>query len=104
MANKKPLILALVLFNAALVGMLVVMHVQTAQAQVIPSAVGRFAAVTQLINDDASLVWVTDTVSRRLACYRLDSKSRRLREVKRIPMRSVFRYKEPEEQPGRGVR
>lgn len=102
MGSKKPLILALVLFNAGLVGLLVVMHGQQAQAQVVPGAVGRFTAITQAVDEDKSLVWVLDTVSRRLAVYRLDRD--RLRDVKRFPLRDVFRFKEQPEKRGRGAR
>ncbi|KPJ71852.1 MAG: hypothetical protein AMS14_08890 [Planctomycetes bacterium DG_20] len=104
MGSKKPLILALVLFNAALVGLLVVLHGGSAQAQVVPGAVGRFAAVTQTIDSDESLVWVLDTVSRRLVVYRLDRDRGRLHDVKRFPLRDVFRLKEQPEKPGRGVK
>jgi len=104
MGSKKPLILALVLFNAGLVGLLVVMHGQQAQAQVVPGAVGRFTAITQSIDEDQSLVWVLDTVSRRLAVYRIDRDRRRLRDLKRFSLRDVFRFKEQPEKRGRGVR
>ena len=104
MTGRKPLILALLLFNAALVGVLVVAHVGTLQAQVVPAAVGRFMLITQQTDSDQSLVWVLDTVTRRMICYRVDRRSGRLDAVKRVPLRDVFRYREPEEQPRRGTR
>jgi len=94
MTGKKPLILALVLFNAALMGMLVVLHsTRQAQAQVIPQAVGRFTAVTQAIDDDKSLLWVVDTNSRRLAIYTFDRSRGKLRDVKRLDLKRIFRYR-----------
>jgi hypothetical protein len=104
MTGKKPLILALVLFNAALLGVLVVLNGTAAQAQVIPSAVGRFAAVTQTIDQQRSLFWVVDTLSRRAIVYFFDRQDNRLRDVDKMDLQRVFRYREEAGQPERGTR
>lgn len=94
MSDKKPLILALVVFNAALLAALLVVHGdRSAQAQVIPSAVGRFLAVPQAIRSNDSVVWVIDTVSRRALVYRYDTSRERTQVVQPVDLRRLFRYR-----------
>lgn len=107
MKDKKALILALVVLNAALLGVLVVAHAErSAQAQAIPGAVGRFVVGTQLVDSDRSLLWVVDSVSRRAVVYRLDRRNNTLEEVEKFPLQRVFRYRgEGEtETPPRGTK
>lgn len=107
MTSKKPLILALAVFNAALLGILVAIHGgQQAQAQVVRGAVGRFIAVTQSIDEDKSLLWVVDTVGRRMVVYRYDRFRERVGDVKKYDLRGIFRYRGQGEagEPKRGTK
>jgi hypothetical protein len=100
MSSKKPLILALVIVNAALLGLLVVLHAdRTAQAQVVPNAVGRFVVVSQRIEINRTVLWVLDTQTRRLIGYEADKQTGLVRDIERFDLGRVFGYREEAPQP-----
>ncbi len=108
MNGKKPLILALVVFNAALLGLLVTLQAdRSARAQVVvPEAVNRFVALSEITEENRAVVWVLDSVSRRLIAYFCDPRTGRVEILQQVPLDRLFRYREaPQPTPnGRDVR
>ena len=95
MNSKKPLILALVVFNAALLGLLVVIHAdRSAQAQIVPNAMGRFVALSTRIENNRAALWVLDTQTRRLIAYDIDAQRGTLQAIERFDLSRTFRYRE----------